>query len=227
MRITKRKLALLIGAVVLGTVLATNFLHTDQATVKPSANAPIVTSAPVSPGTALPAPATINAAIHQVHSPGMVTDDMHLSAGQCQVRTLDAAAGNVLPDPKCTPGGADPAVTQANIQSTICVKGYTKTIRPPATDTGKFKTLSYVQYGLVHSRTVEYDHLISLELGGTNSVSNLWPEVNRSSATTFSNPKDPVENKLAAAVCSGKVTLVAAQEAIATNWTTALNKLGL
>ncbi|MFI6689696.1 hypothetical protein [Streptomyces sp. NPDC050485] len=41
------------------------------------------------------------------------------------------------------------------------------------------------------------------------------------------NPKDGVEAKLSSAVCPGKVQLAAAQNAIATDWTTALAKLGL
>ena len=42
-----------------------------------------------------------------------------------------------LPDPALTPGAVDPGITQANIQSTVCVKGYTKTVRPPAHFTNK------------------------------------------------------------------------------------------
>ncbi|MGW5481526.1 hypothetical protein [Streptomyces sp. NPDC004008] len=43
----------------------------------------------------------------------------------------------------------------------------------------------------------------------------------------INNKKDPVETKLHTAVCDGKVTLAAAQQAIATDWTTAMSKLGL
>jgi len=42
------------------------------------------------------------------------------------------AIGPVLPNSHVTPGALNPSVTQANIHSTICVRGYTKTIRPPA-----------------------------------------------------------------------------------------------
>ena len=45
----------------------------------------------------------------------------------------------VLPDPKCTPGATDPRVTQSNIQSTICVPGYTKTVRPSTSVTDPIK----------------------------------------------------------------------------------------
>jgi hypothetical protein len=64
--------------------------------------------------------------------------------------------------------------------------------------------------------------LVSLELGGANDVKNLWPEVG-----SLPNPKDKVENALHRAVCSGKVTLAAAQHAIATDWMTAEHSLGL
>jgi hypothetical protein len=75
-------------------------------------------------------------------------------------------------------------------------------------------------------KTTEYDHLVSLELGGANSVSNLWPEPNKSGATGTTNPKDAVENTLHKAVCSHQVTLAAAQQAIAHDWVTAEKDLG-
>jgi hypothetical protein len=53
------------------------------------------------------------------------------------------AATNVwasdLPNPNLTPGAIDPAIAQENIQSTVCVKGYTKTVRPGAHYTNKLK----------------------------------------------------------------------------------------
>jgi hypothetical protein len=150
---------------------------------------------------------------------------MHLTSGQCHIRTVDASSGKYLPDPNCTPGAIDPAVTQDNIASTICKSGYTKNVR--ATDTEKFKVLSLNQYGIKSAKTTEYDHLISLQLGGTNAVSNLWVEPNKSNAKGTTNPKDAVETRLKNAVCDHKVTLAKAQQAIATDWTTAESKLGL
>lgn len=55
------------------------------------------------------------------------------------------AAGN-LPDPRLTPGAIDPAVTQQNIDQTICRRGYTKTARPPAFYTNRLKMLQIRQY---------------------------------------------------------------------------------
>jgi len=129
-----------------------------------------------------------------------------------------------LPDPHCTPGAINPQVTQANISSTICVSGYTKNVRPPESVTGPEKVASAQAYGYSGSlHTAEYDHLISLELGGDpNDSANLWVEPNdRANAATTYNTKDTLENRLNKLVCSGRITLAAARQAIATNWVAA------
>ncbi|QCB99010.1 hypothetical protein E5206_12745 [Arthrobacter sp. PAMC25564] len=165
--------------------------------------------------------------VKSIHSPDKVAIDLALSPGQCKVRTIDAAAGLYLPDPLCTPGAVDPAVTQDNLASTICKSGYTTTVRAPASDTNKVKALSLTQYGQTRAASTEFDHLVSLQLGGSNAVSNLWPEPNRAGAPGTTNPKDAIETRLNKAVCSHKVTLSAAQKAIAHNWVTAEKDLGL
>ena len=142
---------------------------------------------------------------------------------------LSASAGDYLPDPHCTPGATNPRVTQADLASTICKSGYTASIRPPASITGREKKASEAAYGFTgKASTTEYDHLISLELGGDpNSPLNLWPEPNKARAAGVNNPKDRVEGKLKALVCNavhGKayLPLAKAQYLIATNWTTAI-----
>ncbi|MDQ1582829.1 MAG: hypothetical protein QOF36_883 [Microbacteriaceae bacterium] len=152
---------------------------------------------------------------------------MGLRAGQCHVVTLEASAGAFLPDAACTPGAIDPAVTEATIGSTICVSGYTAGVRPPTSVTGPAKSSSLADYGMARGPTVEYDHLVPLELGGASTVSNLWPEPNKTAAKGVNNPKDAVENALKKAVCDHRVLLAAAQNAIASNWTTAEGTLGL
>lgn len=151
--------------------------------------------------------------------------------GTCHYTAIDAAAGDYLPDPKCTPGAVSPVVDQKTLQATICMPGYTATIRPPESVTGPEKTASEAAYGFTGDmHTTEYDHLVSLELGGDpNDPRNLWPEPNRTGAMSFSNPKDAVENELHKLVCnavSGKpyLPLTDAQNLIATDWTTALAK---
>jgi hypothetical protein len=198
---------------------ATSGTPATQAQASAAASASASTATGTTPATVPPSPEPVTAGtatggLHVVHSPGVVTDDEHLTPGQCHART--AADGQPLPDPACTPGGIDPAVTQANLATTICRSGYTATVRPPAADTGRWKVRTYVFYGLDTAVGGEYDHLVPLELGGTNSTSNLWVETG-----SIPNPKDKVENRLHADVCAGTLTLAAAQQAIATDWTTA------
>lgn len=126
---------------------------------------------------------------------------------------------NGLPDPICTPGVVDPRVTQENISRTICVRGYTKTVRPPVQYTQDLKVRQIVEYGYKDTNLASYeeDHLIPLELGGhPTDPKNLWPEPR--SGEHPAAIKDTVENLLHSRVCAGLMTLAAAQAAIATNW---------
>lgn len=148
------------------------------------------------------------------------------AAGSCHYRYLDQTAGKVLQDATCNPGARNPDVTQATIGSTICVSGYTTSIRPSSSVTDKEKAADAKSYSFTGSYG-EYDHLIPLELGGDpNDARNLWVEPNKSGATSYNNPKDSVENKLHTLICNGSITLDAAQQAIVANWTTALAAVG-
>jgi hypothetical protein len=163
-----------------------------------------------SPAGAAPVAAGI---LHTVHSPGRVADDEpEIGPGRCHVRT--GRGGQSLPDPTCTPGAIDPAVTQADIAATICRPGYTATVRPPAWNFGQWETVTASMYGIT-ATAGEYDHLIPLDLGGANASSNLWLEPG-----PVPNVKDAVEKRLHIAVCTRRMTLSAAQRAIATDWTT-------
>ncbi|WP_269854808.1 hypothetical protein [Streptomyces sp. RPT161] len=137
-----------------------------------------------------------------------------------------------LPDPSCTPGALNPKVTQATLASTICRSGYTSGIRPPVSITSREKEANAKSYGYTQSlRDAEYDHLVSLELGGDpNDARNLWVEPPSPGHTPGSGPnndKDKVEARLHSAVCRNQVTLSAAQQAIAHDWTTAEQVLGI
>jgi hypothetical protein len=107
-----------------------------------------------------------------------------------------------------TPGVLNPAVTQPTIASTICRRGWTRTIRPPVDFTNALKRRQLHQYGLRGPPSAyQEDHLISLELGGSPAdPRNLWPEpYPRASAV------DRIENDLNHRVCTGSLTLVEAQ----------------
>lgn len=121
-----------------------------------------------------------------------------------------------LPDPACTPGSINAAVTQDNITTTICHPGYTTTVRPPVSYTNNLKQQQIIEYGYddTNPKNYEEDHFISLELGGNPSdPKNLWPEPHASF-----NEKDKVENYLHEQVCSRSMTLVEAQKEIMINW---------
>jgi hypothetical protein len=138
--------------------------------------------------------------------------------GICHYR--QAASGDTLPDPACTPGAISPKVTPDTLGTTICRTGYTKSIRPPRTITSAEKRGNADSYGYTGPLSaVEYDHLVPLELGGDpNDPRNLWVEPQASP-----NPKDDVELALHDLVCSGAASLAAAQQAIAADWSTALH----
>jgi len=123
----------------------------------------------------------------------------------------------VVPDSRLSPGDVLTSDT-----AVICVPGYTKTVRnvPQA-----LKEQVYREYNITGRAPGEYeiDHIISLELGGSNSIRNLFPESYKSQPLN-AHVKDTLENKLHDLACSGKITMQEAQQAIASNWTTAYVK---
>ena len=123
----------------------------------------------------------------------------------------------VLPNRTLTPGDVLDVT-----KDDICVPGYSKKVRdvPKAV-----KDQAYASYGITHHITGEYevDHLISLELGGSNSIKNLWPESYKTMPWN-AHVKDKLENRLHADVCSGKIDLKTAQQEIATDWIAAYKR---
>ena len=117
----------------------------------------------------------------------------------------------VLPDPKLTPGDAFDVTAQD-----LCVPGYARKVRNVPIEV---KESVYREYGISSHGKGDYevDHLISLELGGSNSIKNLWPESYRTSPWN-ARVKDRLENRLHELVCAGALDLKTAKNAIATNW---------
>jgi len=130
---------------------------------------------------------------------------------------LRAARPPILPDSALTPGATLDVTAQD-----ICVPGYSKRVRnvPAAV-----KRRAYAEYGIASHEPGEYevDHLISLELGGSNSIQNLWPESFRTQPWN-ARTKDQLENELHRLICAGQVDLGTAQEEIAGNWVAAYRK---
>ncbi|MCC9310087.1 hypothetical protein LN042_23970 [Kitasatospora sp. RB6PN24] len=165
---------------------------------------------------------------------------LSLIAAGCGLSTKDAASGDAgapdrvvgsvvtappgschyrgaLPDPACTPGEADSRVAPDTIKATICAPGWSKAARPPTSVTGPIKAERIRAYATpLPAKSVALDHLLPIELGGATSTANLWPQNYR--GLFNAHDKDRLEDYLHQAVCSGKMPLRAAQEAIATNW---------
>lgn len=119
------------------------------------------------------------------------------------------------PDAALTPGLADPKLTIA----VLCSPDFrTKNYRSVG-DAEKLQV--FARYGVDRTKDrYEIDHLISIELGGTNDLTNLWPQ-SYTTQPLNATVKDGLENVLHAAVCAGKVPLADAQKAIATDWVAA------
>ena len=115
----------------------------------------------------------------------------------------------------------NPQVTQATIASTICVPGWTKSIRPSTSVTNRIKRALLARAGVPASSAplYELDHRIPLELGGsTLNPGNLW--LQPWSGPRGARAKDVEETRLKRAVCSGAVALAPARECMHRDWTT-------
>jgi hypothetical protein len=157
-----------------------------------------------------------------------------------------ALAGD-LPDPQKTPGAALTKVPDAKAAkcisqkmgttisvgdtvslTMICTSGYTQCVRAVPTKT---KNAVYKSYGMTGNHTgfcdtdqgCEVDHLISLELGGSNDQKNLWPEPYEGEEFN-AHVKDQLENWLHTEVCAGRMPLKQAQKEISSNWIEAFKK---
>jgi hypothetical protein len=122
-----------------------------------------------------------------------------------------------LPDPKLTPGA-----TLNVSKAAVCTRAYAGGVRNvPASEKNKV----YAEYGIKTHVAGEYevDHLISLELGGSNEIANLWPQ--SYSGVWNAHVKDALEDRLHALVCAGTVTLADAQHSIRTNWIAEYQKI--
>ena len=125
--------------------------------------------------------------------------------------TGKAGIASLYPNPKLTPG----AILTADA-SKLCMPGYSSTVRNVSTAT---KKQVYAEYGLNYPQptgSYEVDHFISLELGGSNDITNLWPEP--ASPTPGFHQKDQFENFEHEQICKGIITVQEAQRRMVTDW---------
>ncbi len=128
---------------------------------------------------------------------------------------VSGCSRGVEPDRRCSPGAYSSNLTTA----VICSSSFrTSTIRD-VPQTEKFQVER--EYGIrpgYYGYTIEIDHIVPLELGGSNAIANLFPEPGSGRANY--HVKDRLENELHALVCAGSLTLRRAQQGIAANWET-------
>ena len=127
------------------------------------------------------------------------------------------AANGSLPDATCTPGATMPITTHA-----LCT---TSTKERRAVPQSVHRQV-FLDYGLAYPQArgaYEVDHLIPLELGGSNDIANLWPEA--AMPEPGFHTKDRVENWAHREVCAGRMPLADAQRQIASDWTVLLHRM--
>ncbi len=117
---------------------------------------------------------------------------------------LAAAVLAVAADPRVTLGVANPVVTDANVRTTICVSGWTKTVRPPVSYTDKLKR-ELLPPG-ANIADFELDHVWPIEDGGDpKNPDNL--RLQRWTGPDGARAKDVVETAVHRAICAGTMTI--------------------
>ena len=147
---------------------------------------------------------------------------LSMNAKRCHTRMSN---GFPIPDPHCTPGAINPTVTTAVLDNpafkTDCIRNRVTTLRE--------KAVTYRWYGMRppannhgNKQVCELDYLIPLELGGADTLDNVWPECGSAKVPVWKRAfrrKDLVEGYLTKMVRTGKMKLWDAQQGIARDWT--------
>lgn len=133
---------------------------------------------------------------------------------QCELIRGDEG---LLPDAECTPGAVTSEISPANTAPVCASPG-----GPDVAATVRAAVLN--AYGIVELEHDKYviDYLVPRQLGGANDFANLWP-VPMDDPTRAS--KTATDMSAVDAVCGGRAGIQAAQYALASDWTTALELL--
>lgn len=112
-----------------------------------------------------------------------------------------------LPRPDLTPGAVIMNATAIN----VCEPGWARHIREQRDERtwrlAKREIMRAYGYGDRRSSDFELDHLVPLEVGGSNDWRNLWPQ-----PIAEAREKDRDEDILHGAVCAGLISLKGAQD---------------
>ena len=156
-----------------------------------------------------PATASVPAATATLGAPAATVADIAPASTTAPAPTASPAAA--MPNPALTPGDVFPSATAQQ----VCMSGYARSVRSVSAEE---KRHVYDEYGIdSHAYgSYEVDHLVPLELGGSNDIKNLWPQP--AIPVPGFHEKDDLENRLHDLVCGGQIGLGEAQHAIAVNW---------
>jgi len=148
---------------------------------------------------------------------------------QSPCQTHQTRTGFTLPDPACSPGAINPTVSLEVLRDSL----FTTRLLRDAVTSHREKEVLYARYGLEHpehnrgkEQICELDHIVPLELGGADSLDNIFPMCDTRPvpfAERSFHLKDIVEHYLSWAVRSGQIPLETAQQDIAQDWTRHLN----
>jgi hypothetical protein len=146
----------------------------------------------------------------------------HESAGDVDVNVDCSHAA--YPNPGLTPGWINPQTSERE----VCTPGFTKSVRKHFSEEEQHAV--FVRYNMEHEWETnrdgyEIDHLISLELGGSNDIRNLWPQPYEPKPAA--RQKDVVETHLKHQICKGELTMEQAQHIITTDWCAAYKQIRL
>ena len=139
-----------------------------------------------------------------------------LCAQEAHYRTHD---GVQLNDLTYTPGAVS-----GMTKDQLCDPAFrTGTVRNVSSET---KRRVCEEYGIAkehcNGREYEIDHLLPIEVGGSNDIENLWAQ-----PIDQARRKDVLENVEKKRVCHGSATLDDIQSALSTDWYAEYLKLGL
>lgn len=155
---------------------------------------------------------------------GLLLGSVILLSACFSLMILGSAWAGDLPNHRLTPGVAEPHLTKPVICARTFRTGAWRHV--PANE----KKAVYAEYHMApHAgdcalpRGCEVDHLISLELGGSNDIRNLWIQP-YSTHPWNAVEKDVLETRLHDLVCQDLITLEDAQSEISVNWITSYKK---
>ena len=135
--------------------------------------------------------------------------DSGSSAAPSSTRSSAPRAALLYPNANLTPGATIADLTVAK----VCADDYVASVGEVA---AAVRDQVFASYGLagVNRDDYELDHLVPLELGGSNDITNLWPETMHDPGGNGAFDKDLIEGQLRDAVCAKKLALADAQAAI-------------